>query len=115
MRQVLFGLTALVLVGGVYSYLGFAGKPLDPMLTAKADVKNLEKAAVRYCARQGEYPVSLDTLVQTGDIPADVLRDPWKHEYQYDPAGRKNKGERPDIWTVTPGREVIGNWAKDRR
>lgn len=88
---------------------------MDPVQTAKIGMKSLERAVTEYCIKRGEFPPSLDALVNEGAVPADNLRDPWKHEYQYDPYGRKNKGTRPDIWTVTPAREIIGNWGKDAK
>ena len=62
--------------------------------------------------KQGEYPPTLEALVNAGTVSPDSLQDPWKQEFHYDPSGRKNKGTRPDIWTVTPAKEVIGNWGK---
>jgi Type II secretion system (T2SS), protein G len=115
MRHVLLGLSALGLLGAGYGYLGYGAKPVDPVFMAKMDMKSLERAVTDYCIKKGEYPPNLDTLVSEGAVNADGLRDPWKHEYQYDPNGRKNKGARPDIWTVTPSREIIGNWGKDAK
>ncbi len=43
-------------------------------------------------------------------VNAEELIDPWKKPYQYDPAGPKNKGSKPDLWTATPEKKVIGNW-----
>jgi hypothetical protein len=115
MRHLVLGLGTLALLGVAYVYLGADEKRADPLQTARADVKALEKAAQRYCIKRGEYPARLDALLADGEIGDTGLRDPWRHEYQYDPNGRKNKGERPDIWTVTPSREVIGNWPKDAK
>jgi hypothetical protein len=110
MRHVVFGLAAVALLGAAYGYLGYGANPIDPVQAAKLDVKNLEKAVTRYCIAKGEFPPTLDVLVNDGAVQPTGLQDPWKHEYHYDPAGRKNKGTRPDIWTVTPAKEVIGNW-----
>jgi hypothetical protein len=115
MRHLVLGLGTLVLLGVAYAYLGSDGKAADPLQTARSDVKALEKAVQKYCVKRGEYPARLDALVGDGEVGPAGLRDPWKHEYQYDPTGRKNKGERPDIWTVTPTREVIGNWGRDAK
>ncbi len=58
----------------------------------------------------------LDDLLKKDDLGGpyleskDALLDPWKQPYHYDPAGKKNEGRRPDIWTVAPNNEVIGNW-----
>src|SRR2546423_8792915 len=111
MRHLVLGLGTLILLCAAYVYLGSDTTPADPVQTAKADVKAIEKAVQKYCIKRGEYPTRLDALVGDGGINRAGLRDPWQHEYQYDPNGRKNKGERPDIWTVTPSHEVIGNWA----
>jgi Type II secretion system (T2SS), protein G len=115
MRQVMYGACVLALLGIGYSYLGYGAKPLDPVVAARADVKKLEKAVNAYCITHGDYPPTLDTLVGAGTVGPGGLTDPWKHEYLYDPTGRKNKGTRPDIWTVTPAKEVIGNWGKDTK
>lgn len=115
MRHLLIGLSGLALFGAGYGYLGFGARPLDPVQTAKLELKTLERAVTDYCIKRGEYPANLDTLVGEGSVSPDVLRDPWKHEYHYDPVGPKNKGTRPDIWTVTPAKEVIGNWARNAR
>jgi hypothetical protein len=113
MRHLVLGLGTLVLLGTAYVYLGSDSEAADPMQTARTDVKAIERAVQKYCIKRGEYPTRLDALV--GEVSAPNLRDPWQHQYQYDPAGRKNNGERPDIWTVTPAKKVIGNWAKDGR
>ena len=115
MRHVVLGLGTLALLGVAYAYLGSDKAPADPVQTARANVKTLEKALQKYCIKRGEYPPRLDSLVRDGEIAEAGLRDPWQREYQYDPAGRRNKGERPDVWTTTPGREVIGNWDKDAK
>src|SRR5947209_8924099 len=115
MRHVLLGLTALALLGAAYGYLGYGSTPLDPVQMARMEMKSLERAVTDYCIKRGEYPPTLDALVDDGAVDSNSLRDPWKNEYHYDPTGRKHKGTRPDIWTVTPGKEVIGNWAKDSK
>lgn len=115
MRHVVLSLGILALLGAGYGYFGFGATAADPVQTAKADVKTIERAVTEYCIKRGEYPPSLDVLVGAWAVTPDGLRDPWKHEYHYDPTGRKNKGTRPDIWTVTPTKEVIGNWGKDAK
>jgi hypothetical protein len=113
MRQMVLGIGTLALLGAGYAYFGFGAKAQDPVQTAKLELKTLERAVTDYCIKKGEYPPSLGALVGAGVVGPDTLQDPWQHEYHYDPIGRKNKGTRPDIWTVTPTREVIGNWGKE--
>jgi hypothetical protein len=115
MRQTVLGFGVLAMLGVAYGYFNFGATAADPVQTAKADVKTIERAVTDYCIKKGEYPASLDTLVDEGAVNPDGLRDPWKHEYHYDPIGRKNKGARPDIWTVTPAKEIIGNWGRDAK
>jgi hypothetical protein len=38
------------------------------------------------------------------------LKDPWGKPYSYDPAGPKNAGLKPDIWSAGGGKVLIGNW-----
>ena len=87
MRLALYGLTVLALLGGAYGYLTFGSKAFDPVATAKLDVKAIEKAAVAYCIKSGEFPPNLDALVSAGSLDSSATRDPWKNAYQYDPAG----------------------------
>jgi hypothetical protein len=55
-------------------------------------------------------PASLKALVDEKALSSRSLLDPWGKEFQYDIAGKKNRGEKPDIWAVTPDKKVIGNW-----
>ena len=70
----------------------------------------------QYKLQNGDWPASLDVLAlppPRGGQPfvsASDLTDEWGHPYQYDPAGPKNGGEKPDIWTETPQGKVLGNW-----
>jgi uncharacterized protein (TIGR03067 family) len=85
---------------------------------AKAQLQVLTKAALAYAIRNNnKYPQSLAELLQKDETGAGpylqdkrALVDPWNLLYQYDPTGPRNDGKRPDIWTVAPGKQVIGNW-----
>jgi hypothetical protein len=81
---------------------------------AKLTIRNFEKAAKAYFVRDGRFPEKLEDLI-AGDRPflepkKDILLDPWGKKYQYDAAGKMNNGEKPDIWTETPDKKIIGNW-----
>jgi hypothetical protein len=88
-------------------------------VVAKAQLEVLTKAAQAYAARNdAKFPLTLADLLQkdaTGAGPylqgEQALLDPWKKPYQYDPTGPKNDGKKPDIWTVAPDKQIIGNWA----
>jgi hypothetical protein len=88
---------------------------------ARADVEALTRAAQAYKVQHGDYPPSLKALTEPqpdGGKPfleKRSLLDPWGRPYQYDPAGEKNNGFRPDIWSLGPPGEVsavIGNWQR---
>jgi hypothetical protein len=38
------------------------------------------------------------------------LADPWGKPYQYDPTGKRNGGNKPDVWSDGPDGKPIGNW-----
>jgi hypothetical protein len=83
---------------------------------AKGD---LSTACKTYKLKHGEYPAQLADLLQGRDgYPAyleseEALIDPWNQQYRYDPAGPRNNGNQPDIWTVNPDTgEELGNWPK---
>jgi general secretion pathway protein G len=85
---------------------------------AKIDIKSLSTAVEAFQIKHGSPPDSLATLTQPdadGSRPAisnaEILRDPWGNAYQYDPAGGRNNGAKPDVWTQSPDGIVIGNWA----
>jgi hypothetical protein len=100
----------------------------DPAAQAKRDQANRDRARIQVEAlssgveqyklmNDGNAPPSLQDLTQpqpnAGGTPitaADKLIDPWGKPYQYDPAGPKNNGTKPDVWTQAPDGTVIGNW-----
>lgn len=81
----------------------------------------LTQATQAFFIRHNRYPESLEELalrdqfgIQFIEGP-DQLFDPWGQEYKYDPAGPKNNGVKPDIWTVAPDGAIIGNWPGVRK
>jgi hypothetical protein len=80
----------------------------------------LTQALEVYKVKHGEYPATLEALAQNQPdggpalVPADRLIDPWGRAYLYNPAGPKNKGLKPDVWSTGPDSKkpdgVIGNW-----
>ena len=83
---------------------------------AVEQIKLLTKAVDVFTLRaDGEFPSTLDDLLRTKPPilqNKDALLDPWKKPFRYDVSGPRNSGLRPDIWTVTPANETIGNWPK---
>lgn len=87
---------------------------------ARADVKSIEAAATAYKLHHPEigWPQGLDDLFNRDDqghgpylTNAENKIDPWGKMYSYDPAGGKNSGLKPDIYTTTPDGKMIGNWS----
>ena len=84
---------------------------------ARLDIRSIETAAKFYAVKNEVFPAKLEDLT-AGDRPileAKALNDPWGYKYRYDPKGPKNKGEKPDIWTETPDKKVIGNWTEEKK
>jgi hypothetical protein len=84
---------------------------------AKAQIKVIETAIQYHQTQTRRLPKHLKELTE-GGAPAMLPRgiiDPWKKPYQYDAAGPKNKGKKPDVWTVTPDKKVIGNWEEEKK
>jgi hypothetical protein len=85
---------------------------------AKIQIRQLTYAVEIFYLREADWPKNLKELTE-GEPPilkdASVFLDPWKKPYQYDKKGPKNNGEKPDIWTVTPDKKVIGNWKQEKQ
>jgi hypothetical protein len=92
----------------------------EKFIKARSMVIALSAAVKQYRAQYKVYPEALDALVTPPDggkpllLDAEALKDPWGRPYLYDPAGPKNNGKQPDIWSLGPGPGkpdgVIGNW-----
>jgi hypothetical protein len=89
---------------------------------ARIEVRALEQQLQVYKLSNGDYPQNLEALAQPQPsggaalVPKEKLLDPWKRPYQYNPAGPKNQGLKPDVWSLGPNPKnadgVIGNWQK---
>src|SRR5262245_30625896 len=89
---------------------------------ARIKARNIQKAAENFYLDQGQFPPALDALLERteqGNGPylqrKEDLLDPWGQPYQYDPSGVRNtqagaKAVIPDVWTVAPSGNEIGNW-----
>jgi hypothetical protein len=82
---------------------------------ARAKISTIEKAAVDYRNRHGDYPPSLGELTAPVDgmaayLDKDSLMDPWGTLYRYDLQQREPTTDRPKIFTLTPKGKVLSNW-----
>lgn len=81
---------------------------------ARADVRDLARAAEAYKAKKGAYPETLAVLKGAGFVKPDAtFRDPWGVPYCYDSKGKRSGGTGADVWTVSPVKVEIGNWAAE--
>lgn len=84
---------------------------------AKAQIRVLTTAVENYELNYMQKPGNLAQLLVKGERGGpylknrDALIDPWGREYQYNPQGPRNGGTQPDIWSMTPEGQEIGNWA----
>jgi general secretion pathway protein G len=115
--EVLIVVAILVVLAGVSSMYVFRYLDDAKRDRVKADVQTITKACQAYQIRTGEFPPTLQALLQPpqGGAPylengMDAIKDPWQKEYQYNPAGPNNGGLKPDIWTTAPDGVQIGNW-----
>jgi general secretion pathway protein G len=115
----------LVVVAIIVVLAGVGGYYLLPRVdeakekTAKVQVRGpLTDAVLTYYTNTGSYPPSLVSVTQPGPngekaiLEPDAILSPWGTEYQYDPAGANNGGNKPDIWVQAPSGRIIGNWSK---
>lgn len=107
-------IVALAGLGG-YFLLGQFGQSQKDI--ARAQVKgDLTKAVKTYWLKNNQqWPPSLEAMLARenhGPFLEDIqaIMDPWGKKYMYDPTGGRNGGTRPDIWTLAPDGEEIGNW-----
>ena len=81
---------------------------------AKMDCSHISSAVEAYNIETGNYPGSLQELLQpVGSKPAYLsdkdLLDPWNRPYSYDPNSRNSLG-KPKIFTRDSSGTEINNW-----
>ena len=83
---------------------------------ARFKITILTQICQEYRSQNGDWPQSLNVLTSPPPkggqpfVSASDLTDEWGHPYQYDSAGPRNGGTKPDIWCKTPQGKVLGNW-----
>ncbi|HEY1378002.1 MAG TPA: type II secretion system protein GspG [Gemmataceae bacterium] len=82
-------------------------------------VESIAAAVQAHELRYGRPPERLEQLAAPPNggksfLGNQPLTDPWGRPYRYDPAGGRNGGVRPDVWSLGPdaadANGVIGNW-----
>jgi general secretion pathway protein G len=102
----------LASIGGTYAFRAYEDAKVSE---AKIKANAIAGAAQRFQVKYDRPPESLDELVSppSGGIPfieAEFLTDPWGGRFQYDPAGPRNNGLKPDVYTTSKHGELIGNF-----
>jgi hypothetical protein len=84
--------------------------------TAEAQANTITEALIVFNMDRGNYPSNLKELTQKGPkgekaiLKPKAILDPWGVEFQFDPQGKHNDCNKPDVWTTSPYGKTIGNW-----
>ena len=102
----------LASIGGTYAFRAYEDAQISQ---AQTKAYAIGAAAQRFQVKYGRLPNDLSELSHppTGGTPfqsEDDLKDPWGKQFQYDPNGTHNQGLKPDVYTVSPKGETVGNW-----
>jgi len=113
----------LIVVAIIVILAGLGGFYLLPQLNkskegaAKAKAMTLDTAIQTYVKNNSRAPASVaDLTVQDPEndnkpyVADDAILDPWGQQYVIDPAGPRNKGAKPDVYTTSPEGKIIGNF-----
>ncbi len=106
LMEVLVAAAILVILAGVASVTVFAQLEGAKKDAARAAIDSIESAVKTFKVKHGDYPPSLDILLQPMEgLPAALepsnLIDPWDHPYGYEPNTRSPTG-RPLIYSQGP-------------
>jgi general secretion pathway protein G len=117
--EVLMVLAILVIIAGLAATNIFGLFAKSKIDAAKTEVKGIEMAAKAFYLEMGDYPGSLEALLQPmqtrdgrmlgGAWLEKAPYDPWGHPYQY-AYPSQNGQAKPDIWATGPDGQPIGNW-----
>lgn len=99
-----------------------AGTNAAKIAVARTSAIVLGTAAQRFMVKYERYPKTLGELAEppngTPYVDKKDRLDPWGLPFQYDPDGPKNKGLKPDVWSIGPNandpKGRYGNWPPPR-
>jgi hypothetical protein len=82
------------------------------ILGTQVSISRLSELAVKFRAKDGNWPPTLHEMVD-----GRLLYDDWGRSMHYDREGPRHGGKMPDIWSdgpphYEPDSEPIGNWGK---
>lgn len=105
LMEVMVVVAILVVLAGVGGVIFMRYQEDAYINVAKTQLAELTTACRTYQLKYGDYPDSLDQLVQTPDgavgyVEATMLQDPWKRPYQY--SKQLGPTGKPQIWSEGP-------------
>jgi general secretion pathway protein G len=127
--EVLLVLVILVVLASLATVNILSAQKKAKINSAKVQVELLDKALQTYYLDVGSFPsasVGLQALrVESPDVQGtnkwagpyldrDIPADPWGKPYEYMYPPRMNR-DKPDISTVSPDNQVIGNWSEEMK
>jgi general secretion pathway protein G len=118
LMEILVVVAIILILAGLGGYYFMGQLKESRKSTAKIQIKTLEKAAQNYMVQHGDRPPDQLQDLRKRDSSGgpylennDALYDPWGNVFQYNAAGSRNEGLKPDIWCVSPDGVEIGNWS----
>jgi general secretion pathway protein G len=115
--EVLVVVAIIVMLAGVGGYYLLNQYENSKVSKAKIECEALSSQVETYKLNNGNYPNSMQQLAQpqpngmSALVPPDKVKDPWGKEYQIDPNGGHNGGNKADVFTTTPKGQMIGNFS----
>jgi general secretion pathway protein G len=115
LMEVMVVAAILVILAGVGSIALFRYIDDARESTAKVQIATIEKACVAYKTNHGDYPASLDVLLQPEGGKAAYLEekditDPWNNRFVYDPQTRNATGKPHIAVQQSPSGTPIANF-----
>jgi general secretion pathway protein G len=111
LMEVLLVLVILVVLGSLAVSV-FSGTQRSAMMkAAQVQIDTWTGDCERYKLDMNSFPASLEDLrTNSTGMPSwsgpytdkQIPPDPWGNQYQYDPAGARHNGEKPDIMSNGP-------------
>lgn len=122
--EVLLVLVILVILASLATVNILAAQKSANMKAAKIQAELLDSELQRYQLDVQSFPSTAAGLEALQSPPPELQDqakwqgpyldkgipvDPWGKQYQYSYPGQHNQN-KPDVWTVTPDNQQIGNW-----
>lgn len=118
LMEILVVVAIILILAGLGGYYLIGQLKESRKSAAKIQIKALSEGCKNYFMQHNEqWPPDLGSLRKRDQSGGpylesnDALFDPWGNQFQYNAAGSRNEGLKPDIWCVSPDGVEIGNWS----